>query len=678
MTDISVVEVACLVAFLGMAALSAIFLKRLKFPYTIGLVIIGILVGGLAGHFKMLAPLTGFNITPNLILYVLLPALVFDAAVNIDIRLLIHNLSPTLMLAAPGLIAAMLITGGLMVWLTPMTLWPALAFGALISATDPVSVIALFRELGAPRRLTMLVDGESLFNDATAMVAFQIICGLVAGGALTVGVAAMAGVEFIAVFAGGTLVGAVIGWLMVRMINLMDNDPLVTIAFSTVVAYASFLLANYYLEVSGVMATVGAGLVVSWHSSTRFTPEVREYMRHFWGYAAFAANSFVFLLLGLTEWRLLQALFREMNFLPYILVAVLAITVARLAVVFGMAPMINRLPRVVPVNWRNQTVIFWGGLRGALPIGLAISLDQNFPDRQIIIGLTLGVVLFTLLAQGTTIGPLIRRLGLNRRTPPEELIRLNALAAAQRAGLQGVARDWPNADAAARMELESNLKTHLNATELEIQKFRTAHALTPEFGKMRMFWLQLNNIELQAMRALLDEGVIGGNALRRMDREAERRNEDINLGLPPETPPPLHPLSKRWVYRAMMRLPEHALQRSGRNLIMRLVSEEYQYHCGISVAGGRVLARLPDLAELNMIAEQEAAAASRFYTERRAMAARQLQALSYRHPELTAALRKNMLAGAARAAARAAILKLAQTGGINDAMAEELTQAPIV
>ncbi len=207
MADISVVEVACLVAFLGLAALSAIFLKRLKFPYTIGLVVIGIVVGGLAGHFKMLAPLTGFNITPNLILYVLLPALVFDAAVNIDIRLLLHNLQPTLILAAPGLVAAMLITGGLMVWLTPMTLWPALAFGALISATDPVSVIALFRELGAPRRLSMLVDGESLFNDATAMVAFQIVCGLVAGGALTAWVATPGGRKFIAVFAGGTLVG---------------------------------------------------------------------------------------------------------------------------------------------------------------------------------------------------------------------------------------------------------------------------------------------------------------------------------------------------------------------------------------------------------------------------------------------------------------------------------------
>lgn len=675
MADVSVVEVACLVAFLGLAALSAIFLKRLKFPYTIGLVVIGILVGGLAGHFKMLAPLTGFNITPNLILYVLLPALVFDAAVNIDIRLLIHNLSPTLMLAAPGLLVATLITGGLMVWLTPMTLWPALAFGALISATDPVSVIALFRELGAPRRLTMLVDGESLFNDATAMVAFQIICGLVAGGALTVGVAAMAGVEFVAVFTGGTLVGAVVGWLMVRMINLMDNDPLVTIAFSTVVAYASFLMANYYLEVSGVMATVGAGLVVSWYGSTRFTPEVREYMRHFWGYAAFAANSFVFLLLGLTEWRLLQALFREMNFLPYILVAVLAITVARLAVVFGMAPLINRLPRVVPVNWRNQAVIFWGGLRGALPIGLAVSLDQNFPDRQIIIGLTLGVVLFTLLVQGTTIGPLIRRLKLNQRSPAEELIRLNAQLAGQRASLQGLARDWPDANAQVRRELERKLQGALAVTDGEIQKLRDTHALAPDTGKLRMFWLQLNNIELQALRSLMEEGVVGGNVLRRLDREAERRSEDINLGLPPDVLPPAHPMEKRWGYKALMRMPAHALRVSGKNMLLRLLSEEYQYHCGLAVAGARVMEQLPHLAELHLLADKDVEAARRFYTDRRSAATRQLQALSYRHPELVQVLQKNMLAGVARASAREAIMRIAQHGGISDALAAELTPA---
>ncbi len=213
------------------------------------------------------------------------------------------------------------------------------------------------------------------------------------------------------------------------------------------------------------------------------------------------------------------------------------------------------------MDWRNQAVICWGGLR-ALPIGLAISLDQNFPDRQIIIGLTL---------ERSVVYP--AGAGHHDRTvdPPPGFKPADAARGIdpfQRAGggaARGVARLGAGlADAdAARRELESNLQTRLNDTEREIQKFRAAHALTPESGKLRMFWLQLNNIELQAMRALLEEGVIGGNALRRLEREAERRNEDI--GPARRVLPKAGCIRSRTLGdRAMMRLPEHALQRSGR------------------------------------------------------------------------------------------------------------------
>jgi len=167
--------ITCIISLLLIAAISAIILRRIKFPYTIGLVIVGLVVGILADHFQILQPFKELHLTSNLILYVIVPVLIFDAAVKIDSKLLIKNLKPVLMLAAPGLVIATFITGILTTVISPLNFGTAMLFGALISATDPVAVIALFNELGAPKRLTMLVDGESLFNDATAIVLFTII-----------------------------------------------------------------------------------------------------------------------------------------------------------------------------------------------------------------------------------------------------------------------------------------------------------------------------------------------------------------------------------------------------------------------------------------------------------------------------------------------------------------------
>ncbi|MCA1809622.1 MAG: cation:proton antiporter, partial [Lentisphaerae bacterium] len=606
----------------------------------------------------------------------LLPALIFDAAINIDLRLLIHNLKPTLILAAPGLVLATLVTGALMSLWSPLALGPALAFGALISATDPVAVIALFRELGAPRRLSMLVDGESLFNDATAMVAFQIMCGLVAGGAMTFGVVAWAGVEFLAVFAGGTLVGALLGYLMALLLKWIDGDPLVTIACSTVVAYASFLLANYYLQVSGVMSVVGAGLVVSWFGSTRFTRAVRDYMHHFWGYAAFVANSFVFLLLGLTEFSLLQNLRQYISVIPLIGAAVLAITIARILVVFGLVPLVNRLPRVVAVDWRHQSAMFWGGLRGALPIGLALSLDHDFPGRTLIIGLTLGVVLFTLLIQGTTIGLVIRRLGLNRREPLEELARLNALNSARRAALQSLEHPLFEANAGLIEGLRQEHHRELEQLEGQTEKLRAEYRLTPEEGKLRLFWLQVNNAERQVQQEFFEQGLISENVLRRLDREAERRSEDINLGQLAPTQPKPHRREQQWLYTFLRSLAHGRFtQRPALAWLLRLLSHEYQYHLAIMLAGERVEARLAQFAQLDLMPEIEMEPARIFFEERRKFAASRLQALNYRHPEFIAALEKIILNNAAAAAAQATITQFAGNGSLSASASEELIKA---
>ena len=316
-----VTTVVAIVGLLLVAALAALGLKRRRLPYTVGLVIVGLLLGGLANVFPALGVLRDIELSPDVILFVFLPTLIFESAFNLNSRLLSQNLAPVLALAAPGLLLSTMLVGFLVSWTTPLELGPALLFGALISATDPIAVVALFKELGAPKRLAILVESESLFNDATAIVLFQIVLAVLAGGILSVATVGEGIAEFAFVFGGGLAVGGTVGYLMVRSIALADVAP------------------------------------IGW--------------------------------------------------------AIVAVMVARTVTVFGLT---SRLPGAEPIDTRHQTVLWWGGLRGAVALALALSLPTAFASRELIIAMAVGVVLFTLLSGGLTMGPLIRWLGLDKPT----------------------------------------------------------------------------------------------------------------------------------------------------------------------------------------------------------------------------------------------------------------------
>ena len=402
--DVGVFHVVIAIIFLMLTAcVAAMVFKKIRVPYTIGLVAVGI---GLSCFFSAFPHYNGYKIlqlNKDLIMYALLPALIFDASVNMDVKLLRRNLVPTLVLAGPGLVIATLITGGIVCALTPLTIGYAMLFGALISATDPVAVISLFEIVGAPKRLRILVDGESLFNDATAIVMFNIVLAMVVSGtALTVSSIFGGAVDFVVVFVGGLLVGMVIGFIVTRLLVFAEDDPLLEVAMSIIAAYISFLVADRCFALSGVMATMGAGVTISYYGQTKFTPLVKTYMSQFWSFASFTANSMIFLLLGFTEELTLLSGHLSSAIWP-ILAAVLAIQVARAVVVYGICPFFGMGKNGEKVSWQYQTVMFWGGLRGAVPLALVFSLAPDMPFRSLIIDITLGVVLFTLLVQGTTI-----------------------------------------------------------------------------------------------------------------------------------------------------------------------------------------------------------------------------------------------------------------------------------
>lgn len=421
---------ACL---LLVAAATRGLADRFRLPFTVTLVLVGIglrelgEIGPPALHF-----LADIRVAPEVILFVLLPTLVFESAYTMDVRLLRRNLAPVLTLAVPGLVLS---TGliGLLVWAaTPLDLPAALLLGAILSATDPVAVIALFKQLGAPKRLTILVEGESLFNDATALVVAKILVGVVLAGYFSWDAAIAGGGEFFRVFIGGIAVGWVAGLVTGWVLGKVQSSPEIEISLTTILAYLSFLIAEHWLHVSGVMAVVAAGVVLGGWGRAKISPSVSGYMDHFWEFMAFVANVLIFLLVGLSVD--LRELWGSLAYLPWV---VLAMLLSRAILIYGLMPLLGRLPGSQPVGIAYQTVMFWGGLRGAIALAIVLSLPV-FPNAELFMPLTTGAVLFTLLVQGLSIEKLMHRLGLDRPPLADRLALLERDLATQKITIERI------------------------------------------------------------------------------------------------------------------------------------------------------------------------------------------------------------------------------------------------
>ncbi len=407
------------IILLFVAAIVAIAVRRIRLPYTVALVLVGLFIS--------LEHILVFEVTPELILALFLPPLIFEAAFHLEFSSLRDNLLPILVLAVPGVMLSALIIAGIVSVGVGLSLGVAVVFGALISATDPVAVVALFRTLGVPRRLAVAVEGESLFNDGTAIVIFHLALIAVATGSFSVveGVA-----DFLLVSLGGLGVGMALGWVAAYLIAHID-DYFIEITLTTVLAFGAYLMAEQ-LHLSGVLAVVAAGLISGNIGSRGMSPTTKTVLFSFWEYLAFVSNSLVFLLIGMGI-----DLNQVITHIGPIAVAVAAVLVSRAIVVYGLLWLADRLGRFVhvPLSWRHT--LFWGGLRGAIGLALALSLPAGLPQRDLLRLMAFGVVLFTLLAQGTTISFLLNWLGLTRR-PPQIVARerhLGRLYAAQ-AGLR--------------------------------------------------------------------------------------------------------------------------------------------------------------------------------------------------------------------------------------------------
>lgn len=496
------------------ASIVAMVTTRLRVPYAIGLVLVGLGLG--VPHLLPQA-----HLDPHVLFTIFLPPLLFEAAINLRTDALQRAWRPIAALALVGTLLATIVSGGLAHLVLGLPLATALVFAALMAPTDPISVMAILKRLGVEHDLAMIVEAESLFNDGVAVVLFAVLLGAAMGGSLGL----FEGVSrFCIVVIGGAGIGLLVGGAA-SWVTRAFNDHLLEITLTTIVAFGAYLCAES-VHVSGVVAVVIAGLVVgNWGMRTGMSPTTRLAVHAFWEYAAFAGNSLVFLLVGIEA-----ANVRWWTHLPTVAVAFLVVLAGRAVAVYAVTPWFDRPAGELPWRWRHLLV--WGGLRGALSMALALGLPAGMPHRDLLVAMTFGVVLASLLLQGLSVGSLVSWLklsvghGLDDRWNQLSAERLAWSAAADeidRAVKKGTIP--PGAAAAVGGEFRERLKQtdaaiaelHLSDDSLQAAQEATAYGLAYRAAR-------------QAVREASLAGIVSGGAedalARRID-DALARHEAI-------------------------------------------------------------------------------------------------------------------------------------------------------
>lgn len=656
------------IAILGLlliASLSAIALKRIHFPYTVGLVVIGLALGLAGQAIPGMQPLTELELSHEGILFLFLPPLVFESALNLNGRLLLRNLTPVLVLAAPGLLVAMGLVAVCMAHFTALTWQEALLFGALISATDPVAVIALFKNLGVPNQLIVLVEGESLFNDATAIVTFNLI--LAAAAMQTNNLVLEGGLEFFKSFLGGLVVGGLTAWGISYLMVLAQRSPLVQGTLSTVLAFGTFILAEHTLHVSGVIAVVSAGMVTSWMMSVRLRSEARAFLNEFWEYASFLANSLIFLLVGTTTVQVVQQLGNANVVLVGLGVAIAAVLLSRTLVVFSFAALLNRLHWAPPITLLEQTILVWGGLRGAVGLALALSLAPENVNRDLLVTLTLGVALFTLLIPGTTMGWLIQSLGLNKPSVLDRLETSEALIHGKQQALKALAdyREQGMQYEDEIAELSDQLHQSLKKEEANFESLKTNVCQQQELDQA--LWLQSLALETKAYRQLYDQGLLSEIAFLHLGISVHIRRDAVLMGhLPPPLLTPktlMSPLESH-----LMALIRRLAPTRHRRKQLRLTEFRQNYECDLVIdqVSRQVLQRTQQLYPHE---DGKRSVCEDYYERVHQLAQERITQSSQKHPEATHQFELQIAQRVAELGKERAIATLLEEGAITEKVA---------
>lgn len=416
--DIFQTAVIGIIIIFLIASVVLLISNKIKFlPYTAMLVALGVFIQ--PGNF---APLDIIRLTPSMVLFIILPILLFESAFNFEFREFKKVFSLSFFMATIGLLISTVLIALPIHFFIHVELLPALLFASVISSTDPIAVLTIFKELGVPRKLQLLVDGESFLNDGTSVILFKIILRVLA----TAGLAAGAGSQtliigafgnFALVMAGGALIGLILGWMFAQIISSIHNNSSIEFLMTFVLALSSFMIAEHYLHVSGIIAVLAAGLMMGNYGRSKISPKAAHEMHRIWDLLVFVVTSFVFLLIGYEiHYQSIVTNIKEIG------IALVAIIIARSLSIYLVGIAFNRFQKVqnrVSTAWMHIANI--GGLRGSLPLVIILSLPHEFVYRELFLDLTLGAILFSLIVNASLIKYVIKWLGVDKPSRVNEI-----------------------------------------------------------------------------------------------------------------------------------------------------------------------------------------------------------------------------------------------------------------
>ena len=410
------------IAGLTVGAIFKSLFQRTRIPYTVGLFAIG-LAAGIMNRMGVFHGMPQFsaaldsvaNINPDLILYIFLPILIFDAAYELNLHIFKKTLTNATLLAAPGLIICMILTAGVLMAISffvpgyeKWTWASALMFGALISATDPVAVVALLHELKTSKRFSTLVDAESLLNDGTGIVCFMLFYGITVWGRNDELTPIL---EFCQVVAGGAILGFIAARLVIWFITRVNSEEMIQNSVIILSAYLVFILAQLYLGISGVIALVAFGLTIAYVGKPRLKPRVNIFMGSFWELLTYIANTLIFIIVGIV---IAEKVDFSWSHCAILLLVYIALNIIRYITIMMLYPIMKRSG--YGLNKKESIILTWGGLRGALGMTLAlmVSYTPAIPEeiRSQVLFFTAGTVTLTLCINATTMRWLLNKLGL--------------------------------------------------------------------------------------------------------------------------------------------------------------------------------------------------------------------------------------------------------------------------
>lgn len=427
---------------LGISSLAIFWAKKVRLPHTVFLVVIGLLLG-LIAQFPAFSFFSEFTLTPELLFYLLLPTLIFESAYNINARRMVEDMPSILILSIISLVVSTVLIGAGLYYLLAFFGFAVpfiftLLFGALISATDPVAVLALFKEYGAPRRLSLIFEGESLFNDATAVALFFVLLEVAQFGYHGFDTVLEGVVSFTSMMVGGVIFGVIVGGIFAKLVGLARENEIASITLTIVLAHVTFILAEvlshhmvwggFHFSLSPIIATTVAALLMGNYGRSKIHPKAEEFVENLWSQLAFMSNSLIFILIGV--------LFVSVPKLEPLMIGVVAITILLVAIaraisiypVLGVFNAVSKPDKKIPMAW--QHLLSWGSLRGALAVTMVLLIpdDLSFAGwniatspKELLLAITVGCIFATLFIKATTIQKFMKILKLDTLTDIEKV-----------------------------------------------------------------------------------------------------------------------------------------------------------------------------------------------------------------------------------------------------------------